>query len=308
MRRKSTIVGLVVLVMLVMTMVVAVVPGAAEGEIVSATLHIYSPWANGYGAMISVHRITAPWEEMAVTWENFGGAFDPAVVGSVPSGIGVLGELTVDVTGLVASWMSGGSANYGLLLEQDVPDFTQFSSREGTVPPVLEVCFTSDPASCEEMPAVADSWIREIAPTENHGHDAILYTVAGTGRQKQTLFQFDLPDLPSGEGCTPGYWKQEQHFDSWVGYAPADSFGTVFGVTPRVPGTTLLEALMATGGDEFALQRHATAALLNAVSSVDYAFSVPEIMAAVQYAYSSGDFEGVKDQFAFENELGCPLN
>ena len=31
------------------------------------------------------------------------------------------------------------------------------------------------------------------------------------------------------DGCTPGYWKQEQHFDSWVptGYAPGDDFDTV---------------------------------------------------------------------------------
>ena len=25
---------------------------------------------------------------------------------------------------------------------------------------------------------------------------------------------------PGGEGCTPGFWKQDQHFDSWVGFAP----------------------------------------------------------------------------------------
>ncbi len=24
---------------------------------------------------------------------------------------------------------------------------------------------------------------------------------------------------PGGEGCTPGFWKQRQHFDSWVGFA-----------------------------------------------------------------------------------------
>ena len=35
---------------------------------------------------------------------------------------------------------------------------------------------------------------------------------------------------PGGEGCTPGFWKQEQHFDSWVGFAPTDSFDAVFGV------------------------------------------------------------------------------
>src|SRR5262245_29821740 len=35
-------------------------------------------------------------------------------------------------------------------------------------------------------------------------------------------------------GCTPGYWKQSQHFDSWVGHSPNDSFEAVFG--RDVPG------------------------------------------------------------------------
>ena len=42
--------------------------------------------------------------------------------------------------------------------------------------------------------------------------------------------QRDREPPPGGEGCTPGFWKQDQHFDSWVGFAPTDSFETVFGV------------------------------------------------------------------------------
>ena len=30
----------------------------------------------------------------------------------------------------------------------------------------------------------------------------------------------DREPPPGGEGCTPGFWKQTQHFDSWVGFAP----------------------------------------------------------------------------------------
>jgi hypothetical protein len=26
---------------------------------------------------------------------------------------------------------------------------------------------------------------------------------------------------PGNQGCTPGYWKQPHHLDSWVGYTPA---------------------------------------------------------------------------------------
>ena len=39
-----------------------------------------------------------------------------------------------------------------------------------------------------------------------------------------------------GEGCTPGYWKQPQHFDSWVGYTPSQSFEAVFSVDVTLRG------------------------------------------------------------------------
>ena len=54
---------------------------------------------------------------------------------------------------------------------------------------------------------------------------------------------------------------------------------------------------------------YAVAALLNAsTGGVSYAFTVSDVVALVQHAYDTGDFEGVKNQFETENELGCPLN
>jgi hypothetical protein len=117
------------------------------------------------------------------------------------------------------------------------------------------------------------------------------------------------PPPPGGEGCTPGYWKQRQHFDSWTNppYDPhASYFDDVFGVGPH---KSLLGALKTGGGGEKALGRHATAALLNAASAgVGYAYTEAEVIAMVQGAYASGDFEGVKNLFEIENEAGCPLN
>jgi hypothetical protein len=119
------------------------------------------------------------------------------------------------------------------------------------------------------------------------------------------------PPPPDGdEGCTPGYWGRDQHLDSWVatGYAPGDSFSTVFGVT-ATGNPTLLQAVNTGGGGESALLRHATAALLNAASpDVDYPYSVSEVISMVQQAYASGDFESTKDLFEAANEAGCPLD
>lgn len=117
------------------------------------------------------------------------------------------------------------------------------------------------------------------------------------------------PPPGGGEGCTPGYWKQTQHFDSWsgTGFAPGDSFDSVMGVDSSF--NTLLNGLKANGGGENALARHAVAALLNASSSgVDYEYTSAEVIALVQDAYASGDFESAKNLLEAQNEMGCPLN
>lgn len=117
------------------------------------------------------------------------------------------------------------------------------------------------------------------------------------------------PDNGGGEGCTPGYWKQPHHFDSWVatGYAPTDSFDAVFGVDSDFG--TLLDGVSAKGGQDNALARHAVAALLNSSNpDVSYEFSSAEVIALVQEAFATGNWNFYKDQLEYENEMGCPLN
>ena len=116
------------------------------------------------------------------------------------------------------------------------------------------------------------------------------------------------PPDDGGEGCTPGYWKQAHHFDSWTGYSPTDDYETVFGVDASFD-KDLLGALEQGGGGEKALGRHAVAALLNSASGgVSYDYSTGEVIALVQDAYATGDFEGAKNLLAAANESGCPLN
>lgn len=143
---------------------------------------------------------------------------------------------------------------------------------------------------------------------------------------KEVLFAEDSDDAwvecggnqTGGEGCTPGYWKQEQHFDSWsFPYTTDTLFSSVFSRDIVVRGEgktliadpTLLQALDANGGNVNAAARHAVAALLNAASSgVSYNLSVDGVIAAFQDAYPDGELDDVKDMFATFNEQGCPLN
>ena len=140
-----------------------------------------------------------------------------------------------------------------------------------------------------------------------------------------------------GEGCTPGYWKQSQHFGSWpiigtgfdgtnfVTIDPvviegpgATHFSEVFGVTvvitlggdphTNVPDPTLLEALQATGHGVGPLVRHATAAWLNAESTVLFDFSSTGVIDLFNQALMDGEFDqAIKNQLQNANELGCPL-
>jgi hypothetical protein len=115
------------------------------------------------------------------------------------------------------------------------------------------------------------------------------------------------------EGCTPGYWKQDQHFGSWPVNPYTYTFGDAFttacdGMTyPSVnpeDGTDictilLLDALSLKGGGVNALARHAAAGWLNATSSVEYMWSVAEVEAAFM--------AGQKDVLEEANESYCPL-
>ncbi len=111
-----------------------------------------------------------------------------------------------------------------------------------------------------------------------------------------------------GQGCTPGFWKQAHHLAAWVGYAPDDVFDDVFGVDAP-DDLTLLETLRQGGGKEKALGRHAVAALLDASNpDVNYYYTVADVIAMVQAAFATHDYETTKNLLAHENETGCPLS
>ena len=169
------------------------------------------------------------------------------------------------------------------------------------------------------------SWTKTVitgattgAPTSGSGNVAS-GPVGGTPRQGTvvTFTNTEIVTPPTGgEGCTPGYWKQSQHFGSWTGYATTDLVNTVFGVT-YVPTLnknqtydgTLLGAVSLGGGGYNALMRHAVAALLNSSSAgVDYEYTTAEVIAGVQAAFADPTLVATwHTNFATENERGCPL-
>ncbi|HET8654380.1 MAG TPA: DUF11 domain-containing protein [Longimicrobiaceae bacterium] len=114
------------------------------------------------------------------------------------------------------------------------------------------------------------------------------------------------PPPPGTEGCTPGYWKQSQHFGDWKGYTPDEQFSAVF--ENAFPGMTLEQVLSQGGGGLNALGRHTVAALLNAASGIDYGLTTTQVIQKFNAVFPGGDYEGLKDEFAARNERDCPLN
>ena len=114
-----------------------VIPAGATID--SADLHIYVETINSQ--VVQVHRITAPWMEDKVTWNNFGNSFAPGIEASFVGDSE--GFHQADVTSLVRAWVNG-LANYGLLLEENLSDHHSYRSSEYSIiqyRPYLKVCY-----------------------------------------------------------------------------------------------------------------------------------------------------------------------
>jgi hypothetical protein len=119
---------------------------------------------------------------------------------------------------------------------------------------------------------------------------------------------------PEGEGCTPGFWKQDQHFDSWPVPTTTTLAGAGFTNTGWPAGTTLLQALSFQGGPTVQdakniLLRAAAAAYLNSLA-VDYPLTDAEVVSMVNAALASGDRATILALAAVldaNNNLGCPF-
>ncbi len=199
------------------------------GTLASATFYIYV--IEPSGQQVNIHRITSGWDEMLVTWNNFGGAYAADIEGSFMADAS--DWRSVDVTALVQEWMNGVYENFGLLIDQEIIDYPRaiYGSRENaSLEPYLEICYTdaAGAVTCEQIPAIADAFINEYRPDENNGYGEALFTgwAADVDFEKQSLIRFELPVEPPEEGCTHtiGYWKTH------AGFGPQNDV-----VTPLLP-------------------------------------------------------------------------
>lgn len=173
----------------------------------SATLWVYVTVPGNQE--VRVHRVTSPWSEATVTFNNFGGAYSPDVVGSFMSD-GV-GWRSVDVTTLVQAWSDGTYPNYGFLIEQSGSDLTWYFSSEGTdvaTRPKLEIC-SPDCSTVQRgvSGTVFDALIVATQPDVTFGsHNELLTGLVGD-LKKQSLLQFEVAVTPETAAIGDFVWN-----------------------------------------------------------------------------------------------------
>jgi hypothetical protein len=136
------------------------------------------------------------------------------------------------------------------------------------------------------------------------------------------------PTNNGNQGCTPGYWKVKQHWDSWAGtgYTTTQALSTVFNIpaaytvkNQAMGSYSMVQGLSFQGGTTLSgkaeiLVRAAVAAVLNAGNSnVSYAMSKADIISQVNAALAGGNATTIGNLATkldgYNNGLGgCPLN
>ena len=114
-------------------------------------------------------------------------------------------------------------------------------------------------------------------------------------------------ELDNPEGCSPGYWKQSQHFGNWTApYTPDTLFSSVF--ENAFPGKTLLQVLKLGGGGLDALGRQTVAALLNSANTdLNFSYTTAQVISMFNNVFPGGDYSKLKDKFEKQNTIFCPL-
>ncbi len=267
------------------------------GTLQSAELFLYIDTDAGLGAAVvnnqtvNVHRVTAEWDEMTVTWNSFYDnptPYDADVMGNF-----IVDEIdwkSVDITPLVEMWLSG-TTNYGLLLDQVNKDYPRalYHSRENSSGngPYLKLTFESDSGTHEViLNAVADTYIWELSgyADTNYGGRSELFTgwKNSSDLEKQTLIRFEFD---AGCTLTPGYWKthadpdKKKYDDTWD--MLSDGPNTVF----YLSGQSYLEVLWTPprGNEYYILAFQFIAAQLNDLAGADISVIADDLDRATYY-------------------------
>ncbi len=160
------------------------------------------------------------------------------------------------------------------------------------------------------MPPTGDNVLDTVIIGEC-GVTSMVVSLNGSGAIDDIEIELEENGNGGGEGCTPGFWKNNLAPWGPTGFSPGDSFETIFGRDAFTGDPSLLEVMNLRGGGVNRLSAHAVAALLNASHpDIDYDLTPAEVIADWQAAFDAGGgaINAQKDIFVGFNELGCDVN
>ena len=182
---------------------------------------------------VTIHEITANWNETDVTWAAFDGAYRNSVIGTIPPQETGDVWVAVNLTAQVQAWVNG-QPNFGILFDAKADGTNaEYTAREDSVnPPRLEVVVGSGPASTVAIEATGtladgvsrtlnrplattyqtpvihtfspgpveseDAEIWDQQPNDNFGDSSETWVSSASNDTTRTLLRFDMAAIPSG--------------------------------------------------------------------------------------------------------------
>jgi uncharacterized repeat protein (TIGR01451 family) len=188
------------------------------GKIVaSAVLQVYAFDEDGSGLPVNIYRVTDPWTEGSVTWNNIANSYDGSTIhGSFkPDSVGTW---TVDITSLVQEWVDRVHPNHGLMLiATSFNKLSQYSSRESPSNRPQLTVITSD-ISVGYTDLVMTKHVDSSTPAEG---DAVTYRLFVDNDGPNDATGIEVTDL------LPAGVTYQSHLASQGTYASGSGLWTV---------------------------------------------------------------------------------
>ncbi len=159
-----------------------------------------------------------------------------------------------------------------------------------------------------DMPPTGDNVLNTVLIGEC-GVTSMVVSLNGSGAIDNIKIQPE--EDGGGEGCTPGFWKNNLGAWGLTAFSPGDSFETIFGRDAFTDDPSLLQVMNFRGGGLNRLSAHAVAALLNASHpDIDYDLTPADVITDWQIAFDAGGpaINAQKNIFVGFNELGCDFD
>jgi hypothetical protein len=195
----------------------------ANAVVQSATLTLYNNPTSSNGFLNGEHshfsgsdasyllRVTAPWSENTVTWNNQPATTLTNAV-TLPQDVNPHQNYVIDVTTMTQNMVTNPSTNYGFMLQLITEQyyrcllFASSDHADSTLHPKLELCYTV-PNPCISLvlqpnaTAGKDAYIDDINVNLNQGNidefNSLAWTVNGNPIRERSLIEYDLTSIPT---------------------------------------------------------------------------------------------------------------